>query len=590
MLQVWGRYHTRNPQTGFPRPTAEIYTPEVAVAQPWLAFQQLLPELAVQLQQLGADLEQRSADALTLDFEVDQGQLLITAQQPLERSAAAACKIAVALVGQSLISREQALLRVEVEDLRSMLRANLEHSGQVLLAQGQPLAPGVASGRVVYSEAAAAVGEGPVILVCDRLTYAQRDALDLVSGVVVRTGSALAARHRALPCIAVPDLELSEGQTVSLDGGTGRLYAGELPLLPGGLSADALTLLEWADAVRTVELRANVSSLEEAQQASAWGAQGVGLCRLEAFFQVPHRLPLFQKVLRQICYEQLPASPEYARLTDELSREIGVLLSTTSGAFNLRLLDSPLSQMLGYWRASGQLSEDYFAGVLSDWLQELNPMQGMRCGRLSLLYPQLLDLQLRAIVRAWSDHPARLQVMLPGVCAPEELRIFKRRLESVVEQEGGRRPQVASMLETPRACLLADQLGGEADFLSFGTGDLTEATCGISRYDSPLSFLPGYLEQGIFQDDPFATIDQPGVGALMQWACERVKAKCPSVEMGTCGAQAVDPESLRFCLELGLQSVSVPLIHLPGARLAAAQASLKPGSLRLQLPRLSHRS
>lgn len=590
MLEAWGCYHSRNPQTGFQRPVAEVFTPEVAVAQPWLAFQQSWPELAVQLQQLAADSEQREADALTLGFEVEQGQLRITSQQPLDRSGIAACKIAVALVGQCLLTREQALLRVQVEDLRAMLRATLEQSGLPLLARGRTLVPGVATGRVVHSEAAAARADGPVILVCDRLSYAQRDALDLVSGVIVRFGPALAAEHRALPCIAAPDLVVEQQAWVSMDGSTGCIYAGEGPVQPGGLSADAVTLLEWADAVRTVELRANVSSLEDARQAAAWGAHGVGLCRLEAFFQIPHRLPLFQKVLRQICYEKLPPTAEYAQLTEEIGCEVSELLKTTSGAFNLRLLDSPLSQMLGYWRQSGELPEDYFAGELADWLHELNPMQGLRCGRLSLLYPLLMDLQLRAIVRAWADLPVRLQVMLPGVCSAKELRILKQRLDLVVEQEGSRRPQVASMLETPRACLLADQLGGEADFLSFGTGDLTEATCGISRYDSPLSFLPEYLDQGILEGDPFSTIDQPGVGALMQWACDRVKAKCPSVEMGTCGAQAVDPESLRFCLELGLQSVSVPLVHLPGARLAAAQASLKPGSLRLQLPRLSHRS
>ncbi|MBX3172101.1 MAG: hypothetical protein KF760_32150 [Candidatus Eremiobacteraeota bacterium] len=585
MPQAWGRYFSRHPETGWKRASAEVFTHEIPVRQPLLALQQAVPEAASQLQQLALQEEARQRDAVVLDFTVEEGTVRVLEVRGLERTPQAACKIAVALVQEGLLGREQALLRIDPQDLREMLLGSVDGSGE-LLCQGESMVGGVATGRIVTSLDSASQWREPVILLCDQLTYAQRDALDLVSGLIVRSGPALAARHYERPCIRLQECELSEGQPVTLDAGSGRVFAGELPLLAGELSGDARTLLEWADELRGLEIRANVASLEEARQAPYFGAQGVGLCRIESLFQAPHRLPLFQQVLRQICYEKRATSPEYEQITRELSEEIAGLLEATSGPFNLRLLDAPLSQMLGYWRASGELPEGYFAGELSAWLHELNPMQGLRCGRLSLLYPKLMEIQLRAAVRARAGRELRLQVMLPGVCDAQELRLFRQCLEQVAAEEDCQLPEIGSMLEIPRACLLADQLGEVADFLSFGTGDLTEATCGISRYDSPLSFLPGYLEASVFARDPFEAIDQDGVGALMRLACERVHAKCPSVEMGTCGAQAVDPQSLEFCIQLGLKYVSVPVHHLPVARLAAAQAELRPGSPRLRLPRL----
>ena len=206
-------------------------------------------------------------------------------------------------------------------------------------------------------------------------------------------------------------------------------------------------------------------------------------------------------------------------------------------------------------------------------------MQGLRCGRLSVMYPRLLDLQLRALLRAWhrvrsKGLTVRLQVMMPGVTDVGELRFLRERMETVAGELGLESPQVGSMLELPRACLTADRLAEQADFLSFGTGDLTESTCGLSRYDSHLSFLPEYLERDFFEKDPFGSIDQAGVGALMKMAVQAVNTKFPTVELGTCGAQAVDAESLKFCRRIGLRYVSVPAHHLPVARLAAAQAEL----------------
>lgn len=575
-MQAWGRYFTRNGQSGLKRASAEVFTAELPVRQPLMALQQAFPEAAAQLQQLADEKEAQQGDALSIEFEVEGGVLRPGQLEPLARTPQAACKIAVSLVQEGLLTRQQALLLIQPEDLRQMALPLVEE-GEVLCS-GESLVDGVASGRIVTSAAQAAASREPVILLCDRLSYTERDALDLVGGVVLRAGAALAARHQERPCLRVADCRLAEGQLVTLDATGGRVLAGEVGWSSGELSSDARTLLEWADGVRTLEIRANLAWLEEARQAAELGAQGVGLYRIEPLFQAPPRLPLFQQVLRQICHEQLPDSAAYQQLTDEVARDVAALLETSNGPFNLRLLDAPLAQMLGYWRDSGELPEGYFAGPMAAWLHELNPMQGLRCGRLSLLFPKLMEIQLRAILRGWAGRSTRLQVMLPGVCAAQELRIFRARLIELAAEEGTAMPEIGSMLEIPRACLLAEQLAEVADFLSFGTGDLTEATCGISRYDSPFSFLPEYLEQSVFARDPFEAIDQEGVGALMRLACERVQAKCPSVEMGTCGAQAVDPQSLEFCMRLGLKYVSVPLRHLAVARLAAAQALLRPDS------------
>ncbi|MFN8612172.1 MAG: putative PEP-binding protein [Vulcanimicrobiota bacterium] len=585
MKQAWGRYFSRNPETGVKRASAEVFSAEAPVRQPLLALQQSFPQASAQLQQAAQEAEQALGDAVLLEFVLESDNLSHTAR-PLPRSPQAACKIAVALVLEGLLTPEQAILRIEPEDLRAMLAPALEDGAQEALAQGRPLVPGAASGRIVLTADEALAAADPVILLCERLGYAQRKALHRLEGLIVRSGAALAARHLECPCLQLDQIQLEAGQRVSLDGGTGRLYAGDLPVGGGLLSADACTLLEWAAPLVPLEIRANVSGLEEARLASAWGAQGIGLFRIEGIVLHPRRLPLFQTVLHQVCQQQLPDSPDYEQLVRELTGDIVELLDATQGPFNIRLLDSPLAQMLDFWQASSELPEDYFAGRLGDWLLELNPMQGLRCGRLSLLYPRLLEIQLRGILGAWKDTRRRLQVMLPGTCDAQEIVHFRQCLKKVAAELSCPLPEVGSMLEIPRACLLAEELAEQADFLSFGTGDLTEATCGISRYDAPISFLPHYLSQGIFERDPFEAIDQRGVGALMRIASQQVKARCPSVEIGTCGAQAVDPESLQFCMQLGLNYVSVPTRHLPVARLAAAQTTLRSGSPRHPLPRL----
>ena len=401
------------------------------------------------------------------------------------------------------------------------------------------------------------------------LSYVHRDCLDLVAGVLISQGSSLALDQLQKPCVLAAPQDLAPGRWMAMDSLTGQVFGEALPIQPGQLSPEARTLLDWADQARTLEIRANVSGVEDLAQALEWGASGVGLLRIDTLLLRSERLSLFQTCLRQICCQGLTESPELKLLTEQLQLDCQSLFQTSGPIrFNLRLLDAPMSLMLRYWKESGSLPEDYWAEPLGDWLHELNPTQGLRAGRVGSLFPALSELQMRAALRACRLHPVQLQLMIPGVCDVRELALARQLCRQICQQEQLEMPQIGAMLELPRACLTADRLAEEADFLSFGTGDLSESTCGISRYDAALSFLPGFLEQKIFGRDPFQAIDQEGVGELMRLASAKVRGR---VELGTCGAQAADPASLKFCAELGLDYVSVPARHLPAARLAAAQ-------------------
>jgi len=597
--QAWGWVTSRNPESGVPRLSGEVHLAPSGRAEgpalPYYSFQKAFPEAERTLREQLSKLEKEHRDALRADFVFAGQTIHLTDIRPLVYEPGGAIKVAVDLVNEGLVTKEDALQRVRPEDIRRILLSSFYPSKvrqairqERLAATGKGVFGGVISGVVARDPESVkemSRGDKAVILVCSRLTQSERDALRLVNGLVVGEEPVLSALQFELPCViskaAVDCLE--SGETVSVDSGTGQIFRGEIEQLPGELSREALTLLQWADEVRTIEVRANVSTPEEMRMAVAFGAGGVGLCRIESLFLSPERLPLFQTTLREICVEEVGTSGSQERLEQGIEADVRAILEAGcvlgERPVTIRLLDAPVAQMMGLWKESEGLSPDYFRPPLSSWLGELNPMQGLRCGRLSVMYPRLMDLQLRALLRAGhrvrlEGGPVRLQIMMPGVTDVGELRFLRDRLAIVAEELGLEIPQVGTMLELPRACLTADRLAEVADFMSFGTGDLTESTCGLSRYDSQFSFLPEYLKEGIFKEDPFQSIDQAGVGALMNLAVEAVREKFPAVELGTCGAQAIDDASLRFCCRIGLRYVSVPAHHLPVVRLAAAQAEL----------------
>lgn len=600
-----GRYFSRNPTSGTRRPSAEVFLdPAAPQPLPLFSLSKASPEAVKILEQQAQEAEGRLKDAVELDFELRSGELRVENARPLKRSAQASVGVACALVREEVLSPLEAITRVTAEEVNSLLRASLSESDvRQALRQDRLLAQGVGCGGaisgVVAFDTASAWREHTaghlVVLVCERLTYLERDALAAVSGVIVARGSLMAASQFERPGVVLPGLEfrdgraqlgeksLSAGDRVALDGNSGQVFTGEIPVVPGRLSEDAVTLLGWCDQERLIALRANAGSVEEAEQAVAFGASGVGLCRIETLLQRGPRLAVFQQAFKAICSGEDERFPVVASWASEVKEEAIAFFRACQGfpqdsPITVRLFDAPMASMLRHWRDHTELPTDYFIAPLSAWLEELNPLQGLRGGRLSLMFPELMKVQVRALLRAWQTSlpsSLRLQIMMPGVTSVEEVKILKSQVESVAQEEGVTMPAVGSMLELPRACLTAGTLCEVAEFLSFGTGDLTEATCGISRYDAQLSFLSSYVERGILERDPFQAIDQEGVGALMRLATDAVKTKSPAFELGTCGAQAIDPSSLEFCCRIGLRYVSVPAHCLPVARLVAAQVALK---------------
>lgn len=596
--QARGRVYSRNPASGSARTSGEVYLAGNQSSLPLRALEKSFPRAAQQLRGRLTELEGELKDAVELEFEIGEERLTVVSYQALSRSPSAAFKVVTDLVEEGVLSREEALNRIEADQLGAILLPRFEpvevlqarRQGRVL-ARGRGYGGGATSGFLVLDEESARRLQDRglrTVLVCERLSYRHRDLLPVVGAVVVKEGPVLGALQYERPCLALPELaveagevrlgehRLNSGEPISVNALEGELYAGALSTVPGELSFEAHTLLEWAGQVGKAEIRANVGSVESLATASAFGAGGVGLFRIEPLFLHPQRLECFQLAFREICEGGLSDSGSISRLREAVEADLLALFQQVNGPFNVRLLDAPTAQMLRDWRNRGSLPADFFEGELGLWLDELSPMQGLRCGRLSLLYPALMRLQLEAILNARTQIQGefRLQIMMPGVADPKELRAFRERVERMVQDRGIERPELGTMLETPRACLMAGELARDADFFSFGTGDLTEATFALSRYDGPFHLIPGLTQSDLLTADPFTRLDRFGVGALMRMALEAIKSRKPTAEVGICGAQAVEPSSFEFCCRLGLDYVSVPARHVPVARLLAAQSAL----------------
>lgn len=604
-----GHFFTRSTLSGAKRLSGEVFLePEsdaVSKPLPLLSLKMSFPTALTLLQERASEWEQTLKSAVQVEFEITEHKLRLGAPKPLECSPRAAITIACSLVREGVITKEESLQLVRPEELRKLLyssvsEASLRQSRREgrLLIQSDRSTGGAVSGVLAFdSESAWSYhNQGlPVILCCHQLTYSERKTLTIASGALIAEGATIAAQLFEIPCVVVSHLTvtdkraqfgekvLKQGDWICLDGQTGCIFSGQVELQPGRLTDDALTLLEWADKIRLMEVRANASTVDEVHQALALGAEGVGLCRLETLLQHENCLASFQAALKEICLGQTENSPAVSQSLQELEVIVCEFFQACQafqhGAVTVRLADVSLSVMLSNWMEYTELSPDYLTEPMQAWLDELNPVQGLRGGRLSVMYPVFMRFQLRLLLRAWSqavepNTKMRLQIMMPGVTDVQELRILRECTQVVAKEDGLPIPELGSMLELPRACLTADELSSETDFLSFGTGDLTESTCGLSRYDSHLSFLPIYLDREVFPRDPFTAIDQKGVGALMRLAVTSVHEKCPTFELGICGAQAIDPDSLQFCHQLGLKYASVPAYHVPVARLVAAQSVL----------------
>jgi pyruvate,orthophosphate dikinase len=575
---------------------AGIRTPE-----PIERMRERLPNAFGELAETIQRLEEHYRDMQDIEFTVEDGSLYLLQTRSAKRTAAAALKTARDMVDEGVISREEAVSRIDPAQLDQLLHPRIDPDATYeVAARGLNASPGAASGKVVFDADAAEergqAGES-VILVRWETTPDDIHGLIEAKGVLTAHGgmtshAAVVARGMGKPCVAgcdalsldldagtarVGEHDLREGDVITIDGGTGEVIVGEVPLVPPQINEDFETILSWADDVRRLRVRANADTPGAAAKAREFGAQGIGLCRTEHMFMAEDRLPVVR--------EMIMASDEDAR-REALDRLLPLQQSDFEGIFEamaglpvtIRLLDPPLHEFLP---PPEQATDERMRQRIRA-LQESNPMLGTRGCRLGLQFPEIYEMQVRAIVRAALAVLRRtreapiVEIMHPLVAFAEELRRLRELTISTAEDEGGGELDylVGTMIELPRACVRADEIAEQADFFSFGTNDLTQTALGFSRDDAEGKFLTYYLQDGVLADNPFETLDAAGVGDLMRIAVERGRAVREELKLGICGEHGGEPRSVAFCHELGLDYVSCSPYRVPLARLAAAQAVL----------------
>jgi pyruvate, orthophosphate dikinase len=602
---------TRDPSTGEPgvygeylvNAQGEDVVAGIRTPQPLEQMRELLPEAYDELLDAMGALERHYRDMQDIEFTVEEGKLYLLQTRTAKRTAPAALKCAVDMAAEGLIDREEAVARIDPLQLDQLLHPMLDPDAEFEVAtRGLNASPGAASGKIVLDADTAAergkAGEA-VILVRWETTPDDIHGLIQARGVLTAHGgmtshAAVVARGMGKPCVAgCEELEidsdsgsirigrqrLQEGDTITIDGGTGRVIVGEVPLVPPSINEDFETILAWADSLRRLQVRANADNAEDAAKAREFGAQGIGLCRTEHMFFGEDRLPVVQ--------EMILASDEAGRRA-ALDRLLPFQQSDFEGIFEamaglpvtIRLLDPPLHEFLPPLEEATDERMRQRIRALS----EANPMLGTRGCRLGIQWPEVYEMQVRAIARAAKAVQERggeaplVEIMHPLVGFREELRRLRGLTERVMEEEApGLDYLCGTMIELPRAALRADEIAEVADFFSFGTNDLTQTTLGMSRDDAEGKFLTFYLEDGVLERNPFEVLDQDGVGDLMRIGVERGRRTKPELHLGICGEHGGEPSSVEFCHLIGLDYVSCSPYRVPLARLAAAQAVLKEG-------------
>jgi len=597
---------TRDPSTGesglygefLANAQGEDVVAGIRTPQPIEAMRETLPRAFDQFVETMRRLEEHYRDMQDIEFTVEDEQLYLLQTRSAKRTAAAALKAAVTMVDEGLISREEAVGRIDPAQLDQLLHPMIDPKASLeVAAKGLNASPGAASGGIVFDADSAVerAKSGPVILVTWETTPDDISGMIAAEGILTVHGgmtshAAVVARGMGKPCVAsAEDLilgdgtasigghELHEGDVITIDGGTGRVFIGAVPLVPPQINEDFETILHWADAQRRLKVRANADNPEDATRAREFGAEGIGLCRTEHMFFGEERLPRMQEMILA------DSEPERRAALDKLlpfqqSDFEGIFEAMAGLPVTIRLLDPPLHEFLP--EEDDATSDKLRARIRA--LRESNPMLGTRGCRLGLMYPEIYEMQIRAIARAaravqerTGDAPL-VEVMHPLVGFREELARLRELTESVWAEEA---PEVehlvGTMIEVPRAALRADEIASVSDFFSFGTNDLTQTTLAFSRDDAEGKFLTRYLEDGVLERNPFEVIDFDGVGDLMRIAVERGRSVKPELKLGICGEHGGEPRSIAFCHELGLDYVSCSPFRVPLARLAAAQAALK---------------
>jgi pyruvate,orthophosphate dikinase len=574
---------------------AGIRTPE-----PLERMKEKLPAAFEQLLDTMRRLEEHYRDVQDIEFTVEDGRLYLLQTRSAKRTAAAALKAAVTMTEEGLISREEAVVRIDPGQLDQLMHPMLDPQADFeVAAKGLNASPGAASGEIVFdadtAEDRGRAGES-VILVRWETTPDDIHGLIQAAGILTAHGgmtshAAVVARGMGKPCVAgceglwlderakkarLGEHELGEGDVLTIDGGTGRVMVGEVPLVPPQINEDFETILGWADDMRRLKVRANADTPEDAVKAREFGAEGIGLCRTEHMFMAEDRLPVVREMImasnegerREALDKLLPHQQEDFE---------GIFEAMAGLPVTIRLLDPPLHEFL----PSLEEAKDERMRERIRALREANPMLGTRGCRLGLQWPEIYEMQVRAIVRAAAAVEERtgdaplVEIMHPLVAFAEELRRLRElTVTAAADEAPGVEYLCGTMIELPRACVRADEIAAHADFFSFGTNDLTQTALGFSRDDAEGKFLTHYLEDGVLPDNPFEKLDREGVGELMRLAVERGRGAKEELKLGICGEHGGERSSVAFCHELGLDYVSCSPYRVPLARLAAAQAAL----------------
>ena len=573
---------------------AGIRTPE-----PIEGMRQALPEAFDELVDTLDRLEAHYRDMQDIEFTVEEEKLYLLQTRTGKRTAAAALRIAVEMVGEELISREEAVARIDAGQLDQLLHPRIDPSAEYdVAARGLNASPGAAVGAIVLDADAAeergSAGED-VILVRWETTPDDIHGLIKARGVLTAHGgmtshAAVVARGMGKPCVAgcealsiderartvsIGGQVLPEGDVITIDGGEGNVILSPVPLVPPEIDENFETILGWADDHRRLGVRANADTPEDAARAREFGAEGIGLCRTEHMFMAEDRLPIVREMILARDEEERRAALDKLLPVQQGDFE-GIFEAMHGLPVTIRLLDPPLHEFLPpLEEATSEAMRDRIRQ-----LHEANPMLGTRGCRLGLQYPEIYEMQVRAIVRAaravaerTGDAPL-VEIMHPLVGFREELHRLRELTERVAVEEPSVEYRCGTMIELPRAALRADEIAEEADFFSFGTNDLTQTALGFSRDDAEGKFLTHYLEHGILERNPFEVLDEDGVGDLMRIGVERGRATKPELKVGICGEHGGEPRSVAFCHRLGLDYVSCSPFRVPLARLAAAQAAL----------------
>src|ERR1017187_98300 len=612
---------TRNPSTGekvfygeyLTNAQGEDVVAGIRTPKPIAELAKDMPVVYKQLREITSKLEKHYRDIQDFEFTIEKGVLFMLQTRTGKRTAASAVRIAVEMVKEKLITKEEALMRVEPEQLDQLLHKVIDPKAQLkVIAKGLPASPGAATGQAVFDADTAALrgGKGEkVILVRQETNPDDIHGMDAAQGILTARGgmtshAAVVARGMGKSCVAgceeirvseslkqfsINGTTVKENEWITLDGSTGRVIMGKAPLIEPEISGEFGVFMGWADGIRKLKVRSNSDIPRDAIVAREFGAEGIGLCRTEHMFFAEDRLPFMQQMI--VATDVEARKTALAKLLPFQKEDFKGLFREMKGyGVTIRTIDPPLHEFLPKTREDAEVLSKKI-GVPTDKimqaaeeLHEFNPMLGHRGCRLGITYPEITEMQVKAIISAACELATEKikvvpEIMIPLVGNVTEFRdqkdIAVRVAEETLKAYGVKiQYQIGTMIEVPRGALTADEIAAEAEFFSFGTNDLTQMTLGFSRDDAG-KFIKAYLEKKIFKDDPFQTLDQIGVGQLMKIAVEKGRKVKKDLKLGICGEHGGDPASVKFCHRIGLNYVSCSPYRVPIARLAAAQAVIE---------------